>query len=224
MTRIKKIISGTFAGIFLSAMVHVVLAGSLYYGLVFRDPDQVVAELDLSMVSLVPILPNLGGGHGAKPAEIWTLPAKGISSAPQLSSILETKKEVIQQENRATVCSECPSTENGSGWGGGTGEGEGAYVPAYRTAKKPMWIKNFISSFDYPLVAREEGKDGRVILIVLIDEKGQVRDVQLAQGSYDVLNEVALRKMRKAIFLPAYNNEHQPIACKAVIPIQFELR
>lgn len=111
----------------------------------------------------------------------------------------------------------------GNGWGGGTGEGDGEYVPVEQTSRKPRWIKNFITSYDYPVLARQEGKDGRVVLTVLLDREGRVRDARLLEGSYDVLNEVALRKVKQAIFTPAYNDEGAPVSCKVTLPIRFEL-
>jgi Gram-negative bacterial TonB protein C-terminal len=39
-----------------------------------------------------------------------------------------------------------------------------------------------------------------------------------------VLNEVALRKIKDAVFTPAYNHEQKPVSCKVTLPIRFELR
>ncbi len=98
------------------------------------------------------------------------------------------------------------------------------YLPAAQLARQPRWIANFITPEDYPLMARRHGKDGRVVLSVFIDEAGRVHDVRLLQGSYDVLNEVALRKTREAIFTPAYNEDGQHVACTVALPIRFELQ
>lgn len=76
---------------------------------------------------------------------------------------------------------------------------------------------------DYPPAARRKGKDGRVVMSVFIDETGRVREVRLLQGSDDILNEVALRKVREALFTPAYSQEGQPVACKVTLPIRFQL-
>lgn len=229
MALVKKIISGMFSGMMLSTLVHVAVAGSLYYGMVLRQPAPIVAELDLSMAPLVPVVPNAGGGYGAKPAETWTLPKKKEHQAPvpaQQPQVIETKEEVEKQENTTPCPEPCNEAQagNGTGWGGGTGEGEGQYIPVEQASRKPRWIRNFITSRDYPAIARTQGKDGRVVLTILLDEEGKVRDARLLEGSYDVLNEVALRKVKQAVFTPAYDHENRAVSCKMRLPIRFELR
>lgn len=215
MTRAKRILTGTSAGMLISSLVHASLAGTLYYGFVLHRPAPIVAELDLSMTPLVPLAPNPGGRAENKP-ETWIQAKKGKAPVPQAPSIVETKEEVEKQENQAAPCPE-PCAQ-------GTGEGEGQYVPASQAARKPRWIGNFISSRDYSLVAVQEGKDGRVVLTVWIDEEGRVRDARLLQGSYEILNDIALRKVREAKFSPAYDEDDRPVSCKVALPIRFELR
>ncbi len=217
MSIAKKILGGTFVGVLLSCLFHIALAGSLYYGLVFQKSAPIIAELDLSMTPLVPTVPNLGGGF-SKPSTAWVIQKNKTSSSQQTMSVPETKEEVVKQENASIPCPTCLQTGNG------TGKGEGEYVPAALVQRKPRWIKNFITTRDYPSIAREEGKDGRVILSLLIDEKGHVRDASLLEGSYEILNEVALHKARHAIFTPAYNSNNTPVPCKVTLPIRFELR
>ncbi len=208
-----------------SSMVHAALAATLYYGLVLRNPAPIVAELDLSMAPLVPVASNIGGGYGSKPAETWTLPKNDKAPALQAVAAVETKEEVAKQENAVAPCPEpCPQLNMGTGMLGGTGDSDGAFIPISQAARKPRWIKNFITTQDYPAVARKEGKDGRVVLSVLIDSDGRVRDARLLQGSYEVLNEVAIRKVREAVFTPAYNADNKAVSCKVTLPIQFELR
>ncbi|HMY11564.1 MAG TPA: energy transducer TonB, partial [Turneriella sp.] len=82
----------------------------------------------------------------------------------------------------------------------------------------------YLLRLDYPLLAAQQGKDGRVVLSVIIDSEGRVRDAQLLEGSYDALNEVALRKVRDAVFSPAYDKDGNAVACRVNVPIRFELR
>jgi len=197
----------------ISTLVHVSLAGTLYYGFMVREPSQIVAELDLSMSPLEFMAPNPGGRP--KPAESWTYSKKAKAPVPQAPSVVETKEEVQQEENQDAPC--LPPCD-------GSGEGEGAYVPAFQTFRKPRWIGNFITSRDYPLLAMQEGKDGRVVLSLLIDAEGRVQDARLLQGSYEALNEIALRKVLEARFSPAFDEKNRSVACKVRLPIRFELR
>jgi TonB family protein len=98
------------------------------------------------------------------------------------------------------------------------------WVPAAAAARRPKWIANFISPDDYPATARQEGSDGRVILQVRIDASGAVREVNLLQGKSQILNEVAIRKVRSGIFTPAYNAQGYPIGCEVILPIKFQLK
>jgi len=171
----------------------------------------VVAELDLSMMPMT--APNRGGGY-AKPAPKWTLPKAGKAPAPAPAPAAP------EPEAAASAPAGAPA---GTG-GGGDATGRGDYVPASQTARKPRWLSNFITSRDYPSVARQQGKDGRVLLYIVIDAEGRVRDAKLLEGSYPVFNEVALRKIQEAVFSPAYDASGKPVACRATIPIRFELR
>lgn len=61
------------------------------------------------------------------------------------------------------------------------------------------------------------------MLSVLIDAGGIVRDARLLQGADEALNELALRKIRQAVFSPAYDAEGHPVACNVKLPIRFSL-
>jgi TonB family protein len=106
----------------------------------------------------------------------------------------------------------------------GTGEVMGFYVPSSEAVRNPKLLKNFISDRDYPALAREARKNGRVVLSVLINEKGRVQDARLLQGADEALNEVALRKVWGAVFTPAYNAEGKAVATWVALPIRFKLK
>jgi periplasmic protein TonB len=216
--------SALIIGTALSGVVHLATGGGLYGVLTHRAKAPIVAELDLSLAPVLPRAPNVGGGRG-KPSEKWVLPKKhqkAKAPAPPAPEKVETKEEVQKQESAAEGGKDLDPNATGDG-GGGTGAGEGEYIPAEAASRQPRWIGNFISSRDYPVIARQEGKDGRVTLTVLIDRDGRVRDVRLLQGSDEVLNRVALEKVAKAIFSPAYNDAGKAVACKVTLPIRFEL-
>ena len=213
----RRALSGFGLCLVLSALVHAASGGGLFYWFVGRQPPPIVAELDLSMSPLS--VPNAGGGY-ARPSRTWTVPKK--SKAPTPLTTPAPEPATPEPESAVDAKPGAP-VGNGDG-GGGNGEGSGAYVPAALTAHKPRWIANFITSRDYPGVARQQGKDGRVVVALLIDADGRVRDARLLQGSYDALNEVALRKIKEAVFSPAYDASDRPVACKVTLPIRFELK
>lgn len=202
-------------GMALSAALHGAAALALWVCLRVGSQAAVVAELDLSLSPMIAAPANKGGGRAA-PSRLWTTPAQGRAPLPVPTQAVEPILEAAEAPCAA------PCAENGGG--GGTGEGSGAYIPASKAARKPRWIDRFIEPSDYPRVAREAGKDGRVVLNLLIDESGHVRDVRLLQGAYEALNEVALRKVREAVFAPAYDALGRAVPCEVTLPIRFELR
>jgi protein TonB len=112
---------------------------------------------------------------------------------------------------------------NGSGNSGtGRGIGDGrdlggpgvALVQArYGYAPKP----------EYPDSARSEGKEGRVLLRVLVDVEGKTKTVQvnLSSGN-DALDRAAIDTVRRWRFSPARYGDH-PIESWVRIPIDFRL-
>jgi protein TonB len=207
-------------GIGLSAILHLSAGFAAQRIFMTRQSSPVFAELDLSMSSLVPAIPNPGGKGGVH-SERWTIPQKGKAPVPQLISEVADIKPVTPEE---AACPE-PCQQEGIGSGiGGSNEGTGIYIPVSQAARKPKWIGNLITERDYPPVARAQEKDGRVLLSVLIDANGKVQDVRLLQGAYDTLNNVALEKLRAATFTPAYDANGNPVACKVILPIKFALK
>lgn len=228
MLLFRRVFSGLtpgILGIFISTLVHAGTVGGFYLWLA-ASKAPIVAELDWSMAPLLPRVSSKGGGRG-RLAEAWLTSPKNKKTPIPIppSPVQDDKKEerAPTVEEEGLPCQESCAEEHGSG-GGGTGQGYGLYVPASETSRPPRWIGNFITSADYPLLARQNSKDGRVVLSVLIDDTGRVRDVRLLQGTYEALNEVALRKIRGAKFTPAYDAQGRAVSCKVTLPIRFELR
>lgn len=84
---------------------------------------------------------------------------------------------------------------------------------AYRATTKP----------DYPDRARREGKEGRVLLHVLVDEQGRSKivEVDTSSGS-DVLDQAAREAIKKWRFSPARQGE-KAVESWVKIPIDFRL-
>jgi protein TonB len=228
MKVVKWIGGGVTAGVLLSTLVHAGAGGGLYYAFMLDKPEPIEVEIDLSMVPLVPPDPapaqlSLPSVPPPPPAT-WTLPEPaepppvveeetlepGPPPTPVVAEVTPEPHEVpmppveqIAADSRADV--------------------ESRYLSGIQLSRHPRWIKNLISDKDYPRVAEREGKDGRVVLSVFIDETGLVREAHVLKGSYEVLNEVALRKVRQAVFTPAYDHEGRAVPCKVALPIKFEM-
>jgi TonB family protein len=98
--------------------------------------------------------------------------------------------------------------------GRGTGDGGAPLIQAsYDYAPKPQ----------YPASARSEGKEGRVLLRVLVDAQGKTKTVEinLSSGS-NVLDRAAVDAIGRWRFSPARRGD-QPVESWVRIPIDFRL-
>lgn len=105
---------------------------------------------------------------------------------------------------------------NGIGKGEGSGTGQaGATVTQvrYRDTPQPH----------YPDSARREGKEGRVLLRVLVDAEGRTKaiEVNTSSGS-DMLDRAATEAIKKWRFVPARAGT-KPIETWVKVPIEFQL-
>ncbi|WDT74475.1 MAG: hypothetical protein MPW16_14570 [Candidatus Manganitrophus sp.] len=90
MILLKQILSGTNIGIFLSTLVHAGLGGGVYYTLTsaVEPSPRVVADLDLSMTSLIPAPPapppppGTGAQAETTPAPVRTVAKKRAAASP----------------------------------------------------------------------------------------------------------------------------------------------
>ena len=102
----------------------------------------------------------------------------------------------------------------GAGTGHGMGNGNGQYTQARTNeAPKPK----------YPDTARRDGKEGRVLLRVLVNEEGRTASVEVNRSSgVEVLDQAALEAIKHWRFSPARYGE-KPVESWVRIPIDFRL-
>jgi periplasmic protein TonB len=104
----------------------------------------------------------------------------------------------------------------GVDFGVGTGEGHASvnFVEArYAYSPKP----------EYPDGARREGKEGRVLLRVLVDEEGRSKRVEVNRSSgSEALDQTAARTIKRWRFSPARYGD-RPVETWVRIPIDFRL-
>ncbi len=195
----------TSASLLASVALHASAGGSFYLWITLGR-NALLHEVELSAAPLVP-----RSASSRAPEQVddeWFLVQKNRKAVKPA----EPQKKTPRETNACT--GKCPESSTGFG----------DFVQASDAHRKPRWVGNFITAHDYPLIAAQQGKDGRVVLSVIIDNEGRVRDAELLEGSYDALNEVALAKVRDAVFSPAYDKDGNAVACRVRIPIKFELR
>lgn len=108
------------------------------------------------------------------------------------------------------------SPGSGSGSGPGRGSSPRAVITAparYSDTPKPA----------YPESARREGREGRVLLRVLIDDQGEAKTVEVSRSSgSDALDQAATNAIKRWRFHPARAGD-QPIESWVSVPIDFRL-
>ena len=76
----------------------------------------------------------------------------------------------------------------------------------------------------YPADARQQGREGVVVLSVLVRSDGRVEEARVAASSGTaVLDEVALDAVRKWTFVPARQGG-RPVESVVEVPVKFALR
>lgn len=75
----------------------------------------------------------------------------------------------------------------------------------------------------YPMMARRLGKEGRVLLRLTIDEKGNLLNIEVIEGSGYGFTEAAVAAVKRSSFMPA-KIDGMPVMSRALLPIRFNLR
>ena len=113
----------------------------------------------------------------------------------------------------------------GTGHGtGGTGYGKGDGTGNGDTAVRRVGVSYAHSPKpEYPDSARKQGREGTVVLRVLVDEKGRSKSLEVNRSSgFEALDRAALNTVRHWRFNAARHGD-QPIESWVMIPIDFRL-
>lgn len=98
---------------------------------------------------------------------------------------------------------------------------EGYYIGDFGEKNGPRFIERTHPS--YPLMARRLGREGRVVLKLIIDEEGRLMDVQVVKSGGYGFDHSAVSAVRRSSFTPAVY-KGQPIKSKTKLPIRFVLK
>jgi protein TonB len=74
----------------------------------------------------------------------------------------------------------------------------------------------------YPPAARKLDLDGRVFVQFVVDENGQVTNPRVVRGVHEVLNQAALRTVRRLDCTPD-KQRSQPVKVRMTMPVIFAL-
>lgn len=83
-------------------------------------------------------------------------------------------------------------------------------------------IEAIMKNVVYPESAKEEGIQGKVIVKLIVDEKGNVSSTEVVQRVNKELDKAAITAIKKTKFNPAMK-DNKPVKCEIAIPVQFKL-
>lgn len=189
--------------ILLSLLIHLTLGAGLWtlrLSELGSIPDQVV-DLTLSSPQTGPIrqtkaTPSQLPKKISSPSPIGTASAKSSSSQSEAADTTSAGNHPAGDENEAT-----PAT-----WG--------------EITRYPKVAKEYKAV--YPDEAKKAGIDGAVVLDILIDSKGKVRDVKMVTGPGHGLNESAIEALKQFEFSPAQKGSTS-VAVKIRYTYRFKL-
>lgn len=75
----------------------------------------------------------------------------------------------------------------------------------------------------YPTYARKLGKEGKIVLKLTIDERGNLINIEVVERAGYGFTAAAVEAIKKSTFLPAKKNG-KPVASRALLPVRFTLR
>lgn len=109
---------------------------------------------------------------------------------------------------------------NGTGGGSGSGDGAAGRDAGFGAPGGPRFLRREIP--EYPLLARRRKKEGKVVLMVVIDAAGKLTKADVVEASDQMFVRPSLDAVKKSTFLPALRNG-QPVGSSALLPIRFSL-
>lgn len=205
----------TLFWIILSLVLHGTLAVFLWHmGPSLSAPS----PHDEEIVDLTLAAPLQGGSTDIASAPRAPVEKSQATPKPQAPETATTPSSTNATET-TTAAETSTSSDGGATSGGGSGGGDNptAWGEVTRLPKVLHEIKA-----TYPLEAKKAGVAGPVVLDILIDSTGKVRDVQLISGPGFGLNESAMEALKKFEFRPALKGDAS-VAVKIRYTYRFKL-
>jgi protein TonB len=125
--------------------------------------------------------------------------------------------EIISEEISVSGTSQGFSSPAQASLGGGGQD----LAPVGVHEATPLYRRNPVP--EYPLVARKRGYQGTVVLEVLVNREGKVRELSLSASSgYSVLDEAALTSVKNWLFDPGTRGGEK-VDMWVKVPVRFKL-
>lgn len=153
-------------------------------------------------------------------------PQKQLATKHEENLTIEEPKTIQTSINypvSSTVSSERNSNKDGVSQSHINSKTEkGEIIDAeFGTASGPRFIHREIPV--YPQIARRLGKEGKVVLRLTLNERGELINIEVIEGAPYGFTESAIEAVKKSKFSPAIKNG-KPISCRAILPVRFVLK
>ena len=166
---------------------------------------------------------------------LGSAPAKELSQNRPVSSVAvnpavpSESSALLVQENRTSPSFSHSGTETTGRavQGQNVTEGEGGKIgdrsiveTSFGATGAPAFIDRVMPV--YPFLARRLGREGRVILKLLIDRHGKLRSIEVLEGAGYGFLEAAVTAAKQSTYAPAIING-EAVASAAILPVRFRL-
>jgi len=145
-------------------------------------------------------------------------------SEPEAVEITQPNDEFIINDKRVTAAVQKDENLYGAKAevsGSGKTENQDIVETSFGSVGAPAFLHREMPV--YPLVARRFGKEGKVVLKLLIDKNGILKNIEVIEPAGFGFTEAAVSAITKSTFTPAYRNG-ETIASKALLAVRFILR
>lgn len=193
-----------------SLLIHVALGFALWF-----SPPEGAAVLSEEIIDLT--LSNPTNGRASAPPAA-ALPAKLPSKVPLKQASVSSSQDGTSEKKSETSATNTNSSDAAAG--ATESSGETGAVNWGEVTRFPKVAKEVKAT--YPEEAKKAGVDGPVVLDILIDRTGKVRDVKVVSGPGYGLNESALDAIQKFEFQPALKGS-ESVAVKIRYTYRFKL-
>ena len=155
-------------------------------------------------------------------------PSEAEQGRPELESALNAGSDGAVKSggtDLAAVSVSPVSVSGPEGQGGGQGGGQAGdrdpVEASFGDADGPRFLQRVMPK--YPELARRRGREGLVVLRLVIGPGGDLRDVQVVEGGGHGFDEAALAAVRASVYAPAMRGG-RGMECAALLPIRFALK
>ena len=152
--------------------------------------------------------------------DLTVLPPMSSLSAKSASTKVKVSAPKKVAAVEATGDAKATATEVAEQQGVAGGDENSSAVGWSELTRYPKVLKEVKAV--YPDEAKKAGADGPVVLEVLIDRSGKVRDVKVIKGQGSGLNEAAIMALKSFEFQPAFKDK-EPVAVKIHYTYRFKL-